>query len=91
MEPLKYKDIWKLGCDTIPGCIEILLNAVVKVALPVAAIMIIWSGFLFLTALGSEEKIKKARSTLTWTLIGLAIVVGAWTLAIASKNFFFRP
>mgnify|MGYP001611646725 CR=1 FL=1 len=87
-ESLDYGSILHLGCDEIPDCIRLLLEAVVRVALPIAVIFIIYSGFLFVTAQGSEQKISEAKSTITWTLIGLAVVVGAWALAVAFQDFF---
>ena len=88
-KPLTNYSIYtRLDCDTIPACIELLVNAAVKLALPIAVIFIIWSGFLFVWARGSEESVKKARATLTWSIIGLAVTIAAWTLAVAFKNFF---
>ncbi len=42
-----------------------------------AVLMIILSGFQFVTAQGNEEKIKKAKDTFKWTVIGVAIIIGA--------------
>ena len=83
-----YGDYWDLGCESIPDCVELLINAALKLALPIAVIFIIWSGFLFVFARGSEDGLKKARATLQWSIIGLAITIAAWTLAVAFKNFF---
>jgi len=57
------------------------------IAFPLAVIFIIYSGFLFVTAQGSEEKIKRAKTVLWWTLLGLAIVIGAYALATAFVEF----
>lgn len=45
-----------------------------------AVVMIIISGFKFVTAAGSAESVKSARQTLIAALIGLAIAGLAWTL-----------
>jgi len=37
--------------------------------------MIIYSGLLFMTAAGDEEKVSKAKKALTWSLIGLAVLI----------------
>jgi hypothetical protein len=84
----KYTDLWSVNCQSLADCAETLVKYAISLALPVAAIFIIWSGFLFATAQGSEEKLRSAKSTLLWTIIGLAVAVGAWTLAVAFKNFF---
>lgn len=57
------------------------------IAFPLAVIFIIYSGFLFVTAGGSEDKVKRAKTTLLWTLLGLAIVIGAYALATAFVEF----
>jgi hypothetical protein len=87
-QTLNYGEYLQLDCDTLPKCIELLLNAVVKLAVPIAAIFIMWSGFLFVTAMGDPGKLETAKKTILWSLIGLAIVVGAWALAVAFQDFF---
>lgn len=86
--PVYLKDLIKVGCSSIPDCIKLIVEYMVKIAFPVAVVFIIWSGFLFVSAQGDEKKLTTARSTLTATVIGLAIVIGAWALAVAFKNFF---
>ncbi len=53
----------------------------------VAVIFIIWSGFLFVTARGDETQLKKAKTTFYWTIIGTALVLGAWGLSEAIGGF----
>jgi|GEM_PF-2416533 len=76
-----------LGCKTIPECIELLVRGVRDLAFYVGVLFIVWSGFLFVTAGGDKTKINTARKTLTTTILGLAIVVGAWILAVAFNEF----
>lgn len=51
------------------------------IAITFSVVFIIYSGFLFVTASGNPEKLKSARTTFTWTIVGTAIVVGASLLA----------
>lgn len=65
-----------------------LLKAVVnKILLPVgglvAAIMIMYAGFLYVTAGGNETQIKKAHDALLYAVIGAAILLGAWVISNA--------
>lgn len=60
---------------------------VAEIGLPIAAIAIIYAGFLFVTAGGSEEKLKKAKTTFLWSVIGTALILGAWAIAEAIKSF----
>jgi hypothetical protein len=58
-------------------------KVVSQIGISVAAVFIIYAGFLYVSARGSEEKIGKAHQTLTWTLIGTAVLLGAWAIAEA--------
>ena len=58
-----------IGTPTAPGIIIIL-----------ATLMVILAGFQFVTAQGSEEKIKKAKQNLIWTVTGLAVILLASAL-----------
>lgn len=62
-----------------------ILNIVLQIGVPIAAIAIIFSGFLFLKAQGNEEELKTAKSALTWSVVGTAVLLGAWTFAEAIR------
>lgn len=59
---------------------------ITKFGTPIAALFLILSGFMFVSAQGNKEKLKTARTMLIWTLVGTAIVVGAWPIAEMVKN-----
>jgi len=46
-----------------------------KLAIPVVVIFIIYSGVLFMTSGGNEEKINQAKKTFFWAIIGTAIIL----------------
>jgi len=50
-------------------------NYVFYIVIPIAVIAIIWSGILFLSAGGSEEQVTKAKRSITYSVIGLAIAL----------------
>lgn len=58
----------------------------IKIGVPVAVIMIIYSALLFMTAAGNEEKITKAKKALMWSLIGLALLLSSRALIELIKN-----
>lgn len=66
---------------TIPGLIQDILEKAIKIFIPVIALAIIYSGFLFVSAMGNTEKLKKAKDALLYTLIGAAILLGSWAIA----------
>ena len=66
--------------------IEKILRIVIDIGVPVATLFIIYSGFLFVKAQGNPEKLKEAKETFFWTIIGTAVLLGAWVLAQAIKG-----
>ncbi len=67
--------------DTITGFLKTVLEAVLKLGIPVVALAVIYSGFLFVKARGNPEEITKAKDALLYTLIGAAILLGSWAIA----------
>lgn len=67
--------------NTVPVLIEKMLEIVVVIAIPIITLMIIYTGFLFVQARGNSAKIKAAKDALLYTVIGAAIIIGAWTIA----------
>ena len=88
--------VWPLmvGAGTIeeaPDVTKILgnvLNFLLSVAGIVGIIGIVISGFFYLTAAGDEEQIRKAKLGLTWSVIGLTVVLGALLLVSQIGKFF---
>jgi hypothetical protein len=66
----------------IPTFIQNLLVGVLKLGIPVVALAIIYSGFLFVFARGKEKKLTEAKDTLLWTIVGAAVLLGAWAIAL---------
>ena len=69
--------------ESIMDLLRAVLDAIVRILMPVIAIMLIVSGFLFITAGGDVKKLETAKKTFIGTIIGAAIVLGAWALATA--------
>ncbi|MBI3305942.1 hypothetical protein HYZ82_02280 [Candidatus Nomurabacteria bacterium] len=70
------------GPNSIPEFIQTLLEGVLRIGIPIVALAIIYCGFLFVAAQGNTEKLTKARDALLYTLIGAAILLGSWAIAI---------
>jgi len=71
------------GIDSFSGFIEAILDTVVKIGIPIASVAIIYSGFLFVTAQGNPEKLTVAKTAFIWSVVGTAILLGAWVFAQA--------
>ncbi|MBI3631952.1 MAG: hypothetical protein HY225_00690 [Candidatus Vogelbacteria bacterium] len=69
--------------DSVDGLINALLNIVISFGTPLAALVLVYTGYTFVTAMGNEKKLDAAKNMLWWTVIGTALVVGAhaiWTV-----------
>jgi hypothetical protein len=67
--------------ETINELIKKILEGVIKIGMPIIVLAIIYCGFLFVSAQGKPESIKKAKDALLYTLIGAAILLGSWAIA----------
>ena len=76
------------GCsgttDSLPNIIINVLNAIIGIAGLVAVIFVIIGGFQYMTSTGDPGKTKKAKDTILYAVIGLAVCA----LAFAIVNFF---
>jgi hypothetical protein len=73
-----------LPYDSIPEIIQAVVNNIVlPIAVPFIGLMIMYSGFLFVIARqkGSAVTYEKAKTTLKYTLIGAALILGAFVIA----------
>jgi hypothetical protein len=65
---------------------ELLTNVIDNIILPIggmlAVLAFIWSGFMYVTAQGNEAKLKTANRALLYTVIGTALLLGSWVIAI---------
>jgi len=71
------------GPQNIPDFIKKVIEVVLTVGVPVIVLAIIYTGFLFVKAQGNSEAITKAKASLMYTLIGAALLLGAFVIAQA--------
>ena len=89
-DPLNIKnvDVGLTANDTSPVT---LVTDLVKIVLGlmglVAVIIVLYAGFIWMTAQGDEDKVKKAKDMLKNGVIGLIIIVLAYTLASWASEF----
>lgn len=78
-----------IEAEDFPTLIEAIAKALVLIGVPLAVLALIIAGFRFISGSisGSKDAIKEARSIFMWTLVGTAILVGAWAIASAVVNF----
>ncbi len=73
------------NCSTTGTCVSAflanILALVVKIGTVVVILMLVYVGYLFVVAQGSDSKITEARKALLWTLVGALILLGAQGIA----------
>lgn len=70
------------GGDNLMGFIETVIKEILMpIGGVIAVLVIMYAGFLYVTARGDTGKIKTAHDTLLYGVIGAAILLGAWVIA----------
>ncbi len=75
-----------ISYNNINDFIRAILQGAIKIGIPIIALAIIYSGFLFVSARGNSEKLSEAKNALLYTCIGAAILLGAWAIAQLISN-----
>lgn len=73
INPINYNSLKEL--------VTAIIDVIIQIAVPIAALFLIYSGYLFVSARGSEDDLKKAKSIFLWTLVGIAVLLGAKLLS----------
>jgi len=76
----------KCNISSVSGFTEAFIKAALYIVFPIAVLFIIYSGFLFITAQGNPEGLKKAKSNFLWTIVGVTLLLGALALAALIKG-----
>lgn len=69
--------------ETINALVGKILDIVIQIGLPLVALAIVYTGFLFVKARGNESELVEAKKTLLWTVIGAAVILGAFVIQTA--------
>ncbi len=72
--------------SSIPELLLAILSAIMVMATPVIVFFLIYAGFLYVTARGNPEQIKKASLALTYGVIGGVIILGSWVIVEIVSN-----
>ncbi|MDD4930816.1 MAG: pilin [Candidatus Colwellbacteria bacterium] len=74
------------GGGTIEDILDKVINFILLIAAPIAALMYVWAGFMFLTAGGDPKKIDQAKKAVLWTSIGIGVLVISKGLVIVVQD-----
>ncbi|MFA6463848.1 MAG: hypothetical protein WCV55_02485 [Candidatus Paceibacterota bacterium] len=72
-----------ISATSIPDFLKSILTAATEIGAIIGALSIMYGGYLYATAQGDEEKLKKAKATVTWALVGTAVLIGATVIITA--------
>jgi len=69
------------GSTTFDGFLAAAMTAMVKIAVPIITVFIVYSGFLFVTAQGNQAKLETAKRNFMYSVLGALLILAAWVLA----------
>lgn len=71
--------------------LEVIVANIIKKSVPIAGIilfaMLVIGGLMFLSSGGNPESLQKARSTITYAIAGIALLVLAWFALLFIERF----
>lgn len=65
------------GTNSLSALLGAITKVLIQLGAIVSALAIMYGGFLYVTAQGNEEKLQKAQATVTWALVGTAVLLGS--------------
>ena len=76
-----------LGTNKFEDLVERAIDWLIMISAPILVIVIIWGAFLMMTAGGNENKYTQGKKTITYAVIGFAVILLARGLIIVVKEF----
>ncbi|MCR4313972.1 MAG: hypothetical protein NUV84_01855 [Candidatus Uhrbacteria bacterium] len=73
-----------IGVDSsrkLPELIGKIIAVLLSVLGIIFVVLVVYAGFLYLTSMGEPEKVKKAKTLLTQSILGLIIIIAAYAIA----------
>ncbi len=72
--------------DTLIEFLNAFFGVLITLGTILLAVMIIYTGYLFVIAQGNAEKLTTAKRAFVWVLVGGAILLGAWALQLGISD-----
>ena len=91
MNPSSISSCWDTSGYVVDGAatfqsIECIILAILRTAIPLAGVaafvMLLVVGFKYLTAGGDPKKAEAAQKTITFAILGLALMLGGWLILL---------
>lgn len=84
-EPIKFKN--PISSPTIQALIADITNWLINIGLAIAVLMLIYGALVFITAGGVEDKVTKGKRILTWSVVGLGVLLLAKGAEFVIRSF----
>ncbi len=72
-----------IKADNLQDFIQSFIKGVLVIGIPILVLFIIYAGFLYVKAQGNPGELEVAHRTLLYTIIGAALLLGAFVIANA--------
>ncbi len=82
--PTKFPN--PIQATSLNGLLRDLMRIVIELGAIAVVLFIMYAGYLFVTARGDTKQIESAKGTLTWTIIGGMVLLGAQVIADAIQG-----
>lgn len=69
-----------LGTSDVREIIGRVISAALSVVGTLALLMFVYGGFLWLTSRGDTKLVGKGKETMTWAILGLVVIFGAYVI-----------
>ena len=69
------------GTQSLPIVVGNLINVLISVLGIVFVVLIVYAGYLYLTAAGEEKKVTKAKTLIGQAVIGLVLILAAYSIS----------
>jgi hypothetical protein len=63
---------------TIFQILQSIIGFLIKIGAPILAVMVIYGGFLILSAGDNPEKVKSGKNVILWAVVGYVVVLCSW-------------
>ncbi|MBX4205163.1 MAG: pilin, partial [Candidatus Doudnabacteria bacterium] len=88
VKDIKYEDpatgiVNTLQAESLQGFVEMILRNTILISGLLAITMIIYNGFRYMTARGDDSQVATAKKGLTWSLLGLVLILFAYVIISA--------
>lgn len=77
---LGYGQATGLGSEDLRFTVARIINVALSLLGIIAVVLVVYAGFMWMTAAGNDEKVGKAKKILIGAVIGLAIILSAYAI-----------